>query len=151
MGIEEPTDTRTGARAWVSRHKRAVAAALAGALAVVVFVVVWFQPQKLFIDVGVDEAIPTQGAPGAAETVQTEAMGEFVPLGHEASGRAVVIRTDGTRLVRFEDFRVENGPDLVVYLSTAPPDAADDDAFADDFVDLGQLKGNVGNQNYEIP
>ncbi|MXW90023.1 MAG: DM13 domain-containing protein, partial [Acidimicrobiaceae bacterium] len=49
-----------------------------------------------------------------------------------------------------EDFRTDNGPDLNVYLSAAPPDAAAGD-FDDDFVDLGDLKGNVGSQNYEIP
>jgi len=36
-----------------------------------------------------------------------------------------------------------NGPDLYVYLST--------DKAASDFVNLGRLKGNMGNQNYEIP
>ncbi|MYJ29837.1 MAG: DM13 domain-containing protein, partial [Acidimicrobiaceae bacterium] len=56
----------------------------------------------------------------------------------------------GQRFLRFEDFRTDNGPDLNVYLSAAPPDAAAGD-FDDDFVDLGDLKGNVGSQNYEIP
>ncbi|MCB1018203.1 MAG: DM13 domain-containing protein, partial [Acidimicrobiales bacterium] len=44
----------------------------------------------------------------------------------------------------------DNGPDLNVYLSTAPADA-DEGAFDDDFVDLGDLQGNIGDQNYEVP
>jgi len=50
---------------------------------------------------------------------------------------------DGSQYVRFENFKSTNGPDLFVYLAT--------DDQASDFVDLGRLKGNVGNQNYEIP
>jgi hypothetical protein len=37
-----------------------------------------------------------------------------------------------------------------VYLTTNPASGRED-AFDDDAVDLGRLKGNVGNQNYEIP
>ncbi len=57
---------------------------------------------------------------------------------------------DGQRLLRLEDFESTNGPDLFVYLTAA--DAGDDDAAFDaDFVDLGMLTGNIGNQNYVIP
>jgi len=57
---------------------------------------------------------------------------------------------DGTRTLRLEDFETTNGPDLYVYLTVA--DAEDSDAELDtDFVDLGDLRGNVGNQNYPIP
>ena len=50
---------------------------------------------------------------------------------------------DGTQILRFENLDVTNGPDLYVYLSK--------DTTADDFVSLGKLKGNMGNQNYPIP
>lgn len=57
---------------------------------------------------------------------------------------------DGTRTLRLEDFETTNGPDLYVYLTAG--DASDSDADLDsDFVDLGDLRGNVGNQNYPIP
>jgi hypothetical protein len=46
--------------------------------------------------------------------------------------------------LRLEDFKSTNGPDLYVYLST-------DKGAATDFVNLGRLKGNIGNQNYDIP
>ncbi|MCI0559337.1 MAG: DM13 domain-containing protein, partial [Nitrososphaera sp.] len=63
---------------------------------------------------------------------------------HNAEGVAKVIPVGESRQVlRLEDFRATNGPDLYVYLST--------DRQASDFVNLGRLKGNIGNQNYEIP
>lgn len=63
---------------------------------------------------------------------------------HIAEGEAKVIKlSDGSDFLRLEDFRSTNGPDLYVYLST--------DKSASDFVNLGRLKGNVGDQNYKIP
>lgn len=62
---------------------------------------------------------------------------------HDASGMAKIIQTSRGEILRFEDFHTTNGPDLYVYLS--PTDSNSD------IVDLGRLKGNVGNQNYLIP
>ena len=56
----------------------------------------------------------------------------------------------GRRYVRFEDFETSNGPALKVYLSAAPA-SGPGDGFDDRFVDLGDLKGNIGSQNYTIP
>jgi hypothetical protein len=57
---------------------------------------------------------------------------------------------DGSRTLRLEDFESTNGPDLYVYLTAA--DHADDDEELDrDVVDLGALRGNIGDQNYDIP
>lgn len=94
------------------------------------------------------EPVPTTVEP----EVLTLARGTFGARSHPGSGSAVVLG-DGTdqRFLRFEDdFSTDNGPDLDVYLSSAPPDAPEG-AFDDDFVDLGELKGNIGAQNYEIP
>lgn len=98
----------------------------------------------------VDEAndpMPDMPAP----EIVTLVSGSFVDRSHPAEGTALVL-SDGTaqRFLRFEDFATDNGPDLNVYLSTAPADAPAGD-FDDDFVDLGDLKGNIGDQNYEIP
>ena len=57
---------------------------------------------------------------------------------------------DGRRYVRFERFRTSNGPLLRVYLSATPANGPGG-AFDDRFLDLGALKGNIGNQNYRIP
>lgn len=84
-------------------------------------------------------------------SVRVSHVGSFGPRSHPAEGAAVVL-TDGTQTVlRFDDsFATDNGPDLNVYLHTAGPDASVDDLVAD-FIDLGDLKGNIGAQNYVVP
>ena len=105
------------------------------------------------------ETQPADGTQPAAEAapvttqpqIVVEAAGSFIDRSHPTEGSAQVLGDgSGQRFLRFEDFRTDNGPDLNVYLSAASPDAAAGD-FDDDFVDLGDLKGNVGSQNYEIP
>lgn len=68
---------------------------------------------------------------------------------HQGQGTASVFQLGDQRVLRFEDFEVTNGPDLHVILSTNPNPTGQDDL--GDYIDLGQLKGNVGNQNYELP
>ena len=74
-------------------------------------------------------------------------MGNFVDAGdgfHKAQGVAKVINlADGRTFLRLENLKTTNGPDLYVYLSTGKD--------VSDIVSLGKLKGNIGNQNYEIP
>jgi hypothetical protein len=74
-------------------------------------------------------------------------IGSFVGVGdgiHDAQGVAKVIPIEGgSNVLRLEDLVVTNGPDLYVYLST--------DKSSSDFVNLGRLKANIGNQNYPIP
>ena len=86
-----------------------------------------------------------------APQIVTLVSGEFMSRSHETSGRVLVLN-DGSeqRFLRFENFRTDNGPDVNVWLSSAPPDAPARD-FLGDWVDLGDMKGNVGAQNYEIP
>ena len=82
------------------------------------------------------------------------ATGTFVDADavHKGSGMATLYALpDGNHLVRFEDFRTTNGPDLVVYLAKHPSPASADDVTDGGFLSLGKLKGNVGNQNYAIP
>ena len=73
--------------------------------------------------------------------------GQFMGAGdgiHNAEGMAREISLEnGKQFIRFENFKVTNGPDLFVYLAT--------DKGASDFVDIGRLKANNGNQNYEVP
>ncbi|MEM7031214.1 MAG: DM13 domain-containing protein, partial [Chloroflexota bacterium] len=70
---------------------------------------------------------------------------------HKGSGAATVYQVpDGQDVLRFEDFSVTNGPDLHVILSSNPNPTSSSD-IGDDYIDLGSLKGNMGNQNYEIP
>jgi hypothetical protein len=82
-----------------------------------------------------------------SETSNLLSTGSFVGVGdgiHDAQGIAKVIPIEGgSNVLRLEDLVVTNGPDLYVYLST--------DKSASDFVDVGRLKANIGNQNYPIP
>ena len=136
-------------RPFLSRHWKTltpIGVVLAGIVAYLAFA--FFGIHTLFIDDRVDEAGPVFAVPDAEET--TLLTGSFIGRSHPAEGTALVLGAGEERFLRLEDFATDNGPDLNVYLSTAPSDA-DDGEFDDDFVDLGDLKGNIGNQNYEIP
>jgi hypothetical protein len=157
-----------GARRWSVRVWAALAVVV-GVLAAVALV--WFQPHKLFIDERVDQDVPTAqptAAPsddGPASRAGTErpetttapaepvevATGEFVGLDHSTSGTVRVLElADGRRFVRLEGLDTDNGPDLYVYLSTNPADGPEE-AFDDQYANLGRLQGNIGDQNYELP
>ena len=69
---------------------------------------------------------------------------------HQGSGSATVFQQGEQRVLRLEEFSVTNGPDLHVILTKHPSPASRDDV-GEDYIDLGSLKGNMGNQNYEIP
>ena len=147
-------------------RRRTIIVAVVAALLVGAAGVAWFQPQKLLINQRVDEALPVAATPtsGASDTkprqprTPTEvpeptmlSTSPFRSLGHPTSGRAVALElADGRRLLRLEELRTSNGPDLFVYLSRAAVDAPRD-TFDDDFVSLGRLRANQGNLNYAIP
>lgn len=111
-----------------------------------------FQPWRLVLDQTVDEAVPTAAAAAAPTTLLS---GQFISHEHDTQGTARVLETaDGQRVLRLEGLRTSNGPDLKVWLSDAPVLPGTDGWFVFDdgeYVDLGALKGNVGNQNYAIP
>jgi hypothetical protein len=77
------------------------------------------------------------------------ARGRFEPVAHSVTGTATAIRTDaGGHVLTLTGFEVDNGPDLRVYLVAGP---ARDESEVEDFEDLGALKGNKGDQQYELP
>ncbi|MDP1879231.1 MAG: DM13 domain-containing protein [Actinomycetota bacterium] len=135
-----------------------------------------FQPWRLFVNTTVDEASPLAASPSAvsapavvvdattpapeqSESVAAQpkviATGEFISHEHGTSGTASVIALpDGDRVLRIEGLDTSNGPDLRVWLSDAPVIEGRDGWFVfddGDYADLGELKGNRGNQNYRIP
>ena len=127
------------------RHRRLLGLVALAAAGLAAFVLAYFEPQKLFIDDRVAEAVP------AAPTAKTLAAASFRSYEHATRGRARAIATaDGRRYIRFEGFETSNGPALKVYLSAAPA-TGPGDSFDDRFVDLGDLKGNIGSSNYLIP
>ena len=80
--------------------------------------------------------------------------GEFVGADsfHQGSGAVGVYQlADGSRILRFDDIDITNGPDLHVILSPVASAEGRDDVMAAGYVDLGGLKGNRGSQNYDIP
>lgn len=64
-------------------------------------------------------------------------------LGHPAEGSVRVIETAEGTVIRYEDFSTINGPRLHVYLAK--------DLGAEEFIDLGPIRGTKGNINYSIP
>lgn len=98
-------------------------------------------------DTGMDEPMPETAVEPARLL-----SGSFVDADvfHQGSGQVIVYQLeDGSRVLRLEDFEVTNGPDLHVLLATGEQPTNRDDL--GDYVDLGPLRGNVGNQNYDIP
>ncbi|MFE0579706.1 MULTISPECIES: DM13 domain-containing protein [unclassified Streptomyces] len=146
-----------------------VAVLVTAALAVGLYL---FQPWKLWQDETVSEALPTaapsapsapggsasesaSAAPAAPATPRTLSQGSFISHEHDTKGTAKVVRlADGSHVLRLEGLDTSNGPDLRVWLTDAPvkEGVAGWRVFDDGkYVSLGKLKGNKGDQNYEIP
>jgi Electron transfer DM13 len=147
------------------RHPFISAAAALIGVGLIIFVLVWFQPQKLFLNKTVTEPAPGVIATApAGETnrnataggsappgLQVMRSGSFRSLEHPTTGTAIVLRRPGGSLIlRLERLSTSNGPDLRVYLSRVPA-SRDLHAYRTGFIDLGALKGNRGSQNYAIP
>lgn len=81
--------------------------------------------------------------------------GSFISHEHQTTGKVRILElADGSRVLRLENFDTSNGPDLEVWLSDAAVIEGQAGWFlADDgdYVSLGKLKGNKGDQNYVIP
>lgn len=128
-----------------------------GSVIVAALVVGWylFRPELLFIDKTVSEELPT-AAPNAPTVKGTEpivlANGNFRGLAHETKGVAALHQlADGKRILRLTNFETSNGPDVRVYL-VAAEDAKDNETVRRaGFIDLGAMKGNKGDQNYDVP
>jgi hypothetical protein len=122
---------------------RKLALAIAG---IAVLGIGWylFRPERLIIDRRVEEA-------PAAASAAVLARGQFRGIAHETRGSATIHETSSGRVLRLTDFETSDGPDVRVYL-VAAPDASSDDAVKNaEIVDLGALKGNIGDQNYALP
>ena len=137
----------------------------------------YFGVQGVFIDKHVNKATPFIGAASAAEpaavaptsrpdattptgsptattttvTAHQTAAGAFVSRAHTTTGQAIVVMDATRTFLRIIDLATENGPDVRVYLSAGVDAHAAEGKLDDDFVSLGNLKGNIGSQNYEVP
>ena len=128
-------------------HKLLTAVA---SLTVVVAFWYLFRPEKLFINQRVNEAAPFAADRDAQPIYTGRLSGKL----HETNGRATVYRQpDGTLILWLTDFHTSNGPDVHVVLATADDPVLQDGgpgkALAS--VEVGELKGNEGNQDYKVP
>ena len=141
-------------RGFAAGHRLAVGAGAFFAVGLLVFAILWFEPQKLIQEKTVDEADPTPAVttPGGTSPASVVvAAGAWRSLEHKTTGSIRILRlANGSNLLRFVDLDTSNGPDLRVYLSEKPHTLGWHD-YGDDYLELGELKGNRGNQNYAIP
>jgi pentapeptide MXKDX repeat protein len=95
-----------------------------------------------------DDKIAMDSKPKTLET------GTFHGRVHKTSGRATVYQEAGGKLVlRLTNFKTSNGPDVhVILVATKNADVAGNSLKNDtERIELGKMKGNEGDQNYEIP
>ncbi|MGR3467115.1 MAG: DM13 domain-containing protein [Shimia sp.] len=108
----------------------------------------WYLFSPLLSDNVVEEQLEA-AAPGAVLASGTFTDADRV---HQGMGQAqLVTRADGRVALQLSDFEVTNGPDLKVYLSAHPDPTSSADVKGADFLSLGTLKGNVGDQSYLLP
>jgi Electron transfer DM13 len=94
---------------------------------------------------------PAAGAAQAARLAGGQ-FGGWIDAIHKAEGNASVYRLgDGSRVLRLENFRSTNGPNLYVYLSGDPSPRNSAQLHENGDYEVGRLKGNIGNQNYALP
>lgn len=99
-------------------------------------------------------AVISTGAANAQAQPVVLATGTFQGADsvHRGEGKALLVRlADGQRFLRFEQFRVTNGPDLYVYLSGHPTPRTSAQLHEAGASEVAVLKGNVGSQNYALP
>ncbi|MBV8068218.1 MAG: DM13 domain-containing protein [Candidatus Eremiobacteraeota bacterium] len=78
--------------------------------------------------------------------------GNLVAGAHDTAGTVTIYRLDnGDRVLRLTNFHTSNGPDVHIYLTSAEKVKANGDVTGGKYLDLGSLKGNIGDQNYTIP
>ena len=108
-------------------------------------------PEEKGSETGAEEEKAEGETPQAAVKLKS---GEFRDQDgfHRGSGQAAVYRgPDGSYVLRIEEFKVTNGPDLHILLASHADPRRRDDLDGPGYIDLGQLKGNIGSQNYPLP
>jgi electron transfer DM13 len=125
------------------------------AVAIIVVGGLWyaFRPELIFVNKTVSEEFPGGAAMASIEKgPMAVTKGSFKGLAHETKGLASIYQlADGKRALRLSEFETSNGPDVHVYLTAAEVAKGNDAVKAAGFIDLGSIKGNKGDQNYEIP
>ena len=117
---------------------------------VIGLIVAWyeFRPERIVVNKSVDEALPASAGGAAPQPVET---GTFHSVFHPTEGTATIYHEgDGSRLLRLTSFKTSNGPDVHIYM-VAAADAVDSPSVPQaGYIDLGLMKGNIGDQNYAL-
>ena len=132
---------------WVLHRKWILAA-----VGLPILVAAWwaFRPEKLWINQKVSEPGPF----ASSTDPQPLYTGRLEGKAHQTSGRATIYRTpDGKQYLRLTDFSTSNGPDVHVVLARSDEANLTQEIVKGelDSVELGSLKGNEGDQNYDLP
>ena len=128
---------------WIAWKRRDLRVPVIAAFLLTATVAAVYLGRSTFFDDTVDENVVT-----ASASNEMLGRGSFESLAHPASGVATTIRrADGSDVLTLTDFEVSNGPDLRVYLVAGP---ARDESEVDDYKDIGALKGNKGDQQYQL-
>jgi hypothetical protein len=151
-----------------NRKRRWVIAFAVGA-AVLALGLALFKPWLLFVDVRVDEQLPTAVASASPEFPSATASsasaspadpiqlaeGSLISHEHTTTGTVRILQQpDGKRVLTLENLDTSNGPDVHVWLSAADVvegTAGWFTAGSAEHIDLDMIKGNQGNQVYAIP
>jgi hypothetical protein len=120
-------------------------------VAAVAVLVAWyaFRPERLVVNRRVNEEIPVAQNGSPPQPLES---GQFYSILHPTKGIATIYQVgDKARVLRFTNFSTSNGPDVHVYMVAA--EDAKDVATVENagFVDLGVIRGNIGDQNYTLP
>jgi len=89
-------------------------------------------------DVRVNETVAT--GPALLE-------GSFTAHAHPTDGVARIVETSSGRALTLTSFETDPGPDLYVYIASGRISGDD----VDGSTQLARLRGNIGNQQYELP
>jgi hypothetical protein len=130
----------------MSKRKLFIAAIVVGGIG-------WyaFRPERLFVNKTVSESLPSAASAAAPQPASLES-GSFHDGAHKTSGVATILQLpDGKRALRLTNFATSNGPDVHVYLVAASDVTDSATVKKAGFVDLGSIKGNIGDQNYDVP
>jgi hypothetical protein len=115
-------------------NKRTTSVIILLVIVLVVIILFWY----ILINDSTPNEIQDEMPTGAT----TFATGIFQSGDHPTSGTAYVLDSNGTLILRFENFKTDSGPGLYVYLSV--------DLEATEYIDLGALKSTEGDANYDI-
>lgn len=122
--------------------------ALGWGLLVVLAGIGWaeFRPELLLVDKRVDEPLPV------LSSAEPLAYGFFRGVAHATTGMATIFRrAGGGEVLRLNDVKTANGPDVHIFMVAAKDVRDSQSVTTAGYIDLGKMKGNLGNQNYDLP